>query len=110
MTEQFDIHSGSASTKGVRVVPARYSWDDSWELIADLPIEVSASRKETLATICLTAQEYGAGDSLEAAIQDLLTSLSDYYESLEAREDRLEPSAGEDLKILRKLIRPKPAA
>ncbi len=44
------------------------------------------------------------GDSLESATTDLLTSFSDYYQSLESREANLAPSASKDLQILRRLV------
>ena len=90
-----------------RIIPAGRSWDDAWELSIDLPIEFPPSCGEVVVTCSSKIQEYGIGDSVEAAIMDLLTSLSDYYESLEDHEGRLGPPAEEDLKILRKLIRRK---
>ena len=86
-------------------VPAQYSWDGCWELIVNLLIEIHTSREEVLAITYLTAEEYGAGTSFEGAILDLLTSLTDYYQSLEARQERLEPRAVEDLDMLRGLVR-----
>lgn len=95
------------SSTSLYVIPSRYSWDDSWELIANLLVEVRTSREEVLAITYLTVEEYGAGQSFEDAIYDLLTSLSDYYQSAETRDDRLDPSAKEDLAKLRQLIRRK---
>ena len=92
------------SSKGLYYIPARHSWDDSWELAADLLVEVNTSREEVLAVTYLAVQEYGIGDSFESAITDLLTSLSDYYQSLESREAKLAPSSVEDLEALKRLL------
>jgi hypothetical protein len=66
--------------------------------------EISTSGREVMASTYLEIAEYGVGASLEDAVADLLTSLSDYRESLEKREDRLGPPAVDDLERLRKLI------
>ena len=93
-------------SKSKRILPARYSWDDAWELVSDLPIEIQIWEDEVVAVTNLSTEEAGGGDTEEEAIFDLVTSLSDYRESLEAHEGRLGPSEAEDLKILRVLIRP----
>ena len=103
-------HSGMESTrnpaldKGLYFIRAGHSWDGCWELDADLHIEVNTSSEEAAIVTCLNLQEYGMGDSLESAITDLLTSLSDYYQSLESREANLAPSAIKDLHMLRRLL------
>ena len=80
----------SASEQRVRVfVPAGRVWDDGWEMACDLPVEIRVTDAATLAVVCLTDEEYGAGASPEDAVADLLTSLSEYRESLEERETRL---------------------
>ncbi len=68
-------------------------------------VEVNTSWEEVIAITYLTVQEYGIGDSFGSAIEDLLTSLSDYYQSLESRQSQLAPPASKDLEILRRLIR-----
>lgn len=99
-------HAGNTtSSQGLYVVPAQHSWDDSWELIRDLIVEIYTSWEEVVAITYLTVQEYGVGTSFEDAILDLLRSLSGYYQSLEARLQRLGPPATEDLEILRNLVR-----
>ena len=92
------------SGKELYFIPAGHSWDDRWELTTDLHVEVSNPQEEIVAVACLDLQEYGLGDSLESAITDLLTSLSDYCQSLESRESKLAPSASEDLTVLRRLL------
>ena len=92
------------SSKGLYYIPARHSWDDCWVLATDLLVEIETTRESVVAITYLTVQEYGLGDSFESAIQDLLTSLSDYYQSLESRKSKLAPSAGKDLEMLRRLM------
>ena len=100
-----DVREGTLS-KGLYYIQANFSWDNkAWALQQDLYVEVYTSWKEVLAVAHWTIQEYGVGDSLETAIMDLLTSLSDYYQSLEAREDRLAADAADDLAKLRDMLR-----
>jgi hypothetical protein len=91
-------------SEGLYLLPEQQAWDNAWELKSHLMVVIHTSRDEVLASTYLTVQEYGVGPSLEAAIQDLLTSLSDYYQSLESREERLGPPGKEDLERLRALI------
>ena len=91
-------------TVGWHVIPAHHAWDDSWELSRDLIVEVRSSRAETVALTRWTVGEYGLGANSKAAIYDLLTSLSDYREVLEAREGRLADSALGELKALQALV------
>ena len=88
------------------VIPSGYSWDGGWELAGDLVAEIRTSGEEVLAVAHqLTIEEYGAGASLEGAVQDLLTSLSEYREALEEREAKLGAPAVADLAKLRNVIR-----
>ena len=89
-----------------RVLPAHYSWDNAWELFSDLPIEMQTSDGQIVATTNLSMEEYGIGDTVEEAIFDLVTSLSDYFEWLKDHEGKVGPIETEDLKILRRIIRP----
>ena len=90
----------------LHVIPSGCSWSSDWELTGDLAVEVKTSEDETLAVARhLAVEEYGAGASLEEAVQDLLTSLSEYRESLEEREARLGAPAAADLSKLRSIIR-----
>ena len=91
----------------MRVLPAHYSWDNAWELVSDLSVEIQIwEEDEVVAVTNLSTEESGGGDTEEEAVFDLVTSLSDYFESLTDYEGRLGPSETEDLKILRRLIRP----
>ena len=76
---------GRRSETARYVVPVQYSWDNGWELTGDLPVDVRTSQEEVVAVARLTVEEYGVGASVEDAVLDLLTSLTDYYQSLEAR-------------------------
>ena len=115
MAEPFDVHSDSStvaiSSGGAYLIPAKRSWGNpSWELLDELPVEAHYSPSEALVATCLVVQEYGIGETFEGAIEDLLTSLSDYYESLEAREDRLAEAEANDLAKLRLLIKRRAAS
>ena len=110
MTKPLDAYSDSStvaiSSGDACLIPAKRSWGNpSWELLNELPVDLQVSESETLVAACVIVQEYGIGETFDEAIEDLLTSLSDYYESLEAREDRLAESEANDLAELRQLIR-----
>ena len=101
-----DLPKGAYSDKELHVIPADCLCDGDWELTGDLVVEVQTCREEVLAIAHqLTVEEYGAGASLEEAVRDLLTSLSEYRDSLEEREDRLGVPAAADLAKLRKILR-----
>jgi len=93
-----------AFSEGLYLLPKQTSWGDTWELKSDLLVQVRISHEQVLALTYLTVPEYGTGTSLESAIYNLLTSLSEYYQLLESREDRLGPPGKEDLARLRMLI------
>ena len=86
-------------------LPSGFSWSDGWELINFLLVEIHPSQQGVLALTYLTVEEYGEGTSQEDAVLDVLTSLSDYFDSLEAREGQLGEPAADDLARLRTLIR-----
>lgn len=99
-------HVGNpASSEAVHILLAGHSWDNVWQLAATLLVEVHTFRDVVKAVTYLTVEEYGIGATVEEAILDLLTSLSDYLQSLEERRERLGQSALEDLDKLRKLVR-----
>ena len=70
-------------------------------------VDIETSKEGVVATTFLEVAEYGIGASLNDAVLDLLTSLSDYLVSLEERADRLSPEALQDLQKLRGLVRAK---
>jgi hypothetical protein len=96
------------SSETIYFIPRGYSWDNAWCLAIDLLVQVCASWEEIVATTYLTVQEYGLGTSFEEAIYDLMTSLSDYRQSLESRRDRLGPRESADLAKLHRLLTPEP--
>ena len=84
---------------------------EGWEysgrrLNSILLVQLRTSRDGVLATTYLEAEEYGWGNTEGEAIMDLMTSLVEYMESLEARQDQLAQSIGEELQRLRQLFRP----
>ena len=101
----------AVTRRGLYFIPREHSWDEAWVLLNDLVVSIQSSQNEVVAVTFLThtVQEYGIGSSLDSAISDLLTSLSDYYEFLEDRQDRLATEAVGDLEGLRSLIRRKPS-
>ena len=107
MIEHIDVYADSSDFPTECLLPAGYSWDDTWELARDLTVEVQTSEQETVALTRLTVGEYGVGNNLNEAVYDLLTSLSDYKEALEARETGLANSAVAELQALRELVRRK---
>ena len=101
-----DLPDDPDSDKELHVIPSDCAWGSEWELAGDLVVEIRTSEEEVLAVARhLTVEEYGAGASVEEAVQDLLTSLSEYRESLEEREARLGAPAVADLAKLRGMIR-----
>ena len=105
LRDQGEAEDSPSSARELYFIPAGHSWDKCWELASDLYLEVNLSHGQEVAVSCLELQEYGVGVSLESAVADLLTSLSDYYESLVSREDNLAEPAVEDLQTLRNLLR-----
>ena len=97
-------------SQGLLLLHAGHSWENKWELVNYLLVQIEASFQEILAVTFLEVKEFGAGNSVEEAVLDLLTSLSDYYQSLEQRNARLGPGGLEDLERLKCLIRSKAIA
>jgi hypothetical protein len=101
-TSQIDSHTIS---RGLALLPKGTEWKGSWHLVDYLLVEIQAYPTEIVAVTYLTVREYGIGDTQEAAVEDLLESLGDYRQSLEAREEKLADDAREDLAVLRSLIK-----
>ena len=102
------VDAGSPITsKGLYWLAKGTSWDDEWESIDDLLVNLHTTPQEVVASTSLPTLEYGVGDTVPEAVHDLLTSLSDYYHFLESREDRLGDQSMEDLSRLRSLVRVK---
>ena len=50
-------------SKSKRILPARYSWDDKWELVNDLPVEIQIWEDAVVAVANLSTEESGGGDT-----------------------------------------------
>ena len=69
-----------------------------------LLVQLRASESGVLAITYLDTEEYGWGNTEGEAIADLMTSLVEYMESLEARQDQLGDPAAADLDKLHALF------
>ena len=89
-------------------IPRETDWTGDWELTQGLVVNFQTTSDGVIAVPQLEGiNEYGEGNTLGAALLDLLTSFAEYRESLEEREERLHQSAVEELAILRGLVRRK---
>lgn len=76
---------GAQSIRGIsRVNKGTPIADTGWKLGLDLGIQLDYSDTAVIASSSWL-DDYGAGESAEAAIQNLLVSIVDYRESLERR-------------------------
>lgn len=75
----------------------------TWKTVKDLAVEVKKEDGKAFA-ILNNIDEYGIGDSIETAIEDLLISLVDYLMSLEKRSDKLGTNDQSALMSLRGMI------
>lgn len=91
------------SAIGVLIVPKGLVIGDMFALQVDLVAEVRFENDKYVA-IDYAVDEYGIGDSLELAKQDLLGSLVDYLASLERRENRLAHRERHVLQVLRNIL------
>jgi len=66
--------------------------------------QLKVSRAGVLAITYLDTEEYGSGQTEDQAVADLISSLAEYKDSLEQREDRLSEEAMADLSKLRRLF------
>ena len=82
--------------------------NDRWELKHGFTVVFEFSSAGVSAIPQLDGiSEYGEGATQSEALQDLLTSFTDYREWLEEREERLHPDSQADLQALRALIQRK---
>ena len=98
------------SASGMYLLPAGYTWGNRWRLEEDLVAEVRMTSEAVLLLCHGLLEQYGAGNTLDEAIWDLLTSLSDLRESDERHESNLAPDDRERLAMLRRLLHPLPGA
>ena len=94
------------SASGMYLLPAGFTWDDRWRLAENIVVEVRITSEAVLLLSHGALEEYGAGDTLDEAIWDFLTGLSDLRQSDAAHEDRLAPDDTRRLATLRRLIHP----
>ncbi len=86
-------------------IPMEFTWDANWRLTQGVMVHLETSAESVTAVAGLEGiDEYGEGATQDAALYDLLTSLTEYMESLEEREGRLHPTAEQELEALRRLI------
>ena len=82
--------------------------NDPWELKRGFTVAFKLLSNQVTATPKIDGiSEYGEGATQSEALEDLLTSFTDYREWLEEREERLHPDALADLATLRALIQRK---
>ena len=74
-----------------------------YKLNADLIAEVRVE-DDRYVVVEYKVDEYGIGDSMHDAQQDLLDSLVDYITSLERRENRLGDRERDNLQVLRNIL------
>lgn len=86
------------------VLPRGWEFKAGRRLNSILLVQVRASRNGVLAITYLEAEEYGWGMSEHEAVMDLMSSLVEYMESLESRQDRLAEPALADLRKLQQLF------
>ena len=92
------------SSVTVLLIP-RKSEIGGWRLKSVMLVQVSRSRRESVATTWLEGiAEYGTGAGDNEAVSDLVVSLGEYRRSLEKRERKLGDSARKELDCLRRLI------
>ena len=92
------------STVGMLTIPRERVIKRGYALQADLVAEVRVE-SDKYVVVDYQVDEYGIGDSLQEAEQDLLDSLVDYLTSLEKRENRLGDRESRYLQALRNILR-----
>ena len=91
------------STVGMLTVPKDAVISNDYKLNVDLVAVVKVEDNKFL-VIDYQIDEYGIGDSLQEAQQDLFDSLIDYFMSLERRDNRLGDRERLNLQALRNLL------
>ena len=91
------------STVGWLTVPRDTVISDECKLKVDLIAEVKVEDDKYVVTD-YEVDEYGIGDSLQEAQQDLFDSLVDYLASLARRENRLGDRERQSLQVLRSIL------
>jgi len=97
-------HPRLISTIGMLTVGQGAAIADDYVLQADLIAEVKFEDNQYV-VVDYRVDEYGVGDTLSEAQQDLFESLVDYLKSLEKREDRLGNKDSLNLQVLRGMLK-----
>ena len=87
----------------MRFINAPIPVKGSWKLKSDLMVLIRNEEEFFVAAVPALG-EYGLGPSAEAALDDLISSLVDYMESLLRREARLSQQLTRDLEMLKRLL------
>lgn len=103
IANEYDSPIALTSTIGMLTVFNGVLIDDNYKLAKDLIAEVKIEN-DNYVVFDYQVEEYGIGNSLEEAQQDLLYSLIDYLVSLERREPRLADKELSNLQVLRDLV------
>ena len=109
LPEGFPVNSGTnaelnlISTIGVLTVGEGTRITDEYKLKETL-IAIVKLEDENYVVVENRTDEYGVGESLEEAQQDLFNSLVDYLHSLEKREGRLGDRERHNLQVLRNIL------
>lgn len=98
-TTQFNL----ISTIGMLTVGKMARINDEYLLKEPLTAEVKWEDGKYV-VVEYRVDEYGIGESLEEAQQDLLNSMVDYLSSLEKREKRLGDREHQNLQVLRDIL------
>jgi hypothetical protein len=85
------------------IIPKDTAIQSNYKLKVDLVAEVKVENDKYV-VVDYQVDEYGMGDSLQEAKQDLLASLVDYLTSLERRENRLGDRERRNLQALRNIL------
>lgn len=98
-----NVQLGLISTIGMLTVGKGARITDEYKLKEYLTAEVKIE-DEKYVVVEYSVDEYGIGESLEEAQQDLFNSLVDYLGSLEKREKRLGDRERHNLQVLRDIL------
>ena len=109
LPEGFPVNSGTnaeldlISTIGMLTVKEDARITDEYKLKETL-IAIVKLEDENYVVVENRTDEYGVGESMEEAQQDLFNSLVDYLHSLEKREERLGDRERHNLQVLRNIL------
>lgn len=103
IAEKYESAVPLTSTIGMLTIFGGVVIDDHYNLASDLIAEVRVEN-DNYVVFDYQVGEYGIGNSLEEAGQDLLYSLVDYLASLEKRELRLADGELRNLQLLRDML------